>query len=614
MGTEGIELEQARRGADADPLAFTQDETFRAKGRGLNSIPVRFALMGVVVGSIAFALQYHFVFSDRVDDLSPGDIALIALTVCLPAVVTFFAARNLAGMIGALRTSTLAILKGEINRPVDVDCACEVGGLADSFRAMVARLNNNILRMNILAYTDSVTGLPNRTVVNHVLDLIKQNGMEKCRATMFFIDLDGFKRINDTFGHDAGDEMLRAASQRIVEHGFGIERGDLETCTTAFGELCQSCPSKLVFARFAGDEFVAILPGDLTKNEAGQIGQAIVKALDAPFPIFGNDIRIGASVGIACLDETVSDPRNLLVHADIAMYRAKEQGRNCVAFFDVELKAQVEERNLLEKELREALDRNELTVHFQPRICSRTHKVQGVEALARWDHPTRGMIPPDVFIPLAEQTGCMAQLGDTMLRLAARQAREWQQAGLRIPVAVNMSPAQFDSPELVADIIAILEDIQLDQDLLELEITETLAMRDFAASKRRIDNLRMVGLRIAIDDFGTGYSNLSQLSRLNIDIIKIDRSLVAGIGRNDKAEALLKATIGMAHALGLTVVAEGIEQVEQLHMLRGMGCDQVQGFYIAHPMPAEEFQSWNDRYARGGLDSVLDYMEARLAI
>lgn len=614
MGMEEGKLGANRPGADNDPLAFTRDEAFRAKGRGLNSIPVRFALMGIVVGFIAFALQFHFVFSDHAGDLSFGDIALIALTVCLPAVVTFFAARNLAGMIGALRTSTLAILNGEVDRPVDVDCACEVGGLADSFRAMVARLNNNILRMNILAYTDSVTGLPNRTVINHVLTLIDRDGVDTCPGSMFFIDLDGFKRINDTYGHDTGDEMLRAASQRIIEDGFGIDQTKLETCTTAFGELCQTCPTNLVFARFAGDEFVALLPGRWSKDEVGAIGESIVRALQAPFSVFGNDIRIGASVGIAHLDETVSDPRDLLVHADIAMYRAKEMGRNCVAFFDVGLKSQVDERAFLERELRDALDRDELMVHFQPRICSRTHKVLCVEALARWDHPTRGMIPPDFFIPLAEQTGCMAQLGDAMLRQACTHASQWQADGMVLPVAVNVSPAQFESDRLLPDVITVLEAVQLDQNLLELEITETLAMRDFAATKRRIDDLRRVGLRIAIDDFGTGYSNLSQLSRLNVDVIKIDRSLVAGIGRNQKASALLKATIDMAHALDLAVVAEGVEEFGQLNTMTAMGCDQMQGFYIAKPMSSGDLLEWYRRYEKGGLNSVFDEMEARLAI
>ena len=568
------------------------------KGRGLNSIPIRFALMSVVVGSIGFGLQFWFVLGSRLEGLGTGDWAILMVALCLPAGVTFFAARKLAGMIGALRNSTLAILKGDINSPVDVDCACEVGGLADSFRAMVARLNSNILRMNILAYTDSVTGLPNRAVINHVLELASKKGPEDCKGAMFFIDLDGFKRINDTFGHDAGDELLRQASLRIVEGGFGVRRDDLDSCTTAFGELCTICPTKLVFARFAGDEFVALLPGQHGRDELANVGQAILQALDQPFDVFGNEISIGASIGVATIDRGINDPRDLIVHADIAMYRAKENGRNCVAFFDVDLKERVAERAELEKDLRYALENDQLTLEFQPKLCTVTNAITGVEALARWHHPSKGVIVPDRFIPIAEKSGSMTKLGDSVLRLALAQARSWNENGQRIPVAVNVSPVQFESPDLVVDILSTLDDFDVDPELLELEITETLAMFDYRASKRRIDELRSHGVRVAIDDFGTGYSNLSQLARLSVDTIKIDQSLVNGIGQNSKAEAMLEATINMARALGYNIVAEGIETLEQLNALQVLGCNQIQGYFVAKPATASDLAVWlSDRGA-----------------
>ena len=593
-------------------LSLMADAGFQAKGRGLNSIPVRFALMGIIVGAIAFGLQYWFVFGDRLVGMSMSQWGTVALLLALPASVTFLAARKLAGMIGALRNSTLAILQGEINSPVDVDCACEVGALADSFRAMVARLNSNILRMNMLAYTDNVTNLPNRAVINHVLELARKKGPGNCKVSMFFIDLDGFKRINDTFGHDAGDELLRKTSLRIVEHGFGVPRDQLESCTTAFGELCTTCPSRLVFARFAGDEFVALLPGEREDAELEEFGRAIIAALHDPFEIFGNEVRIGASIGIATIDRGVEDPRDLLVHSDIAMYRAKEQGRNCFAFFDVNLKAKVAERAELEKDLRRALECDELSLNFQPKLCASTNAIVGVEALARWDHPNKGAISPNIFVPIAEQSGSIGKLGDRVLCLSALQSQAWSKTGLVLPVAVNVSPVQFESPELVREILRCLERFAIDPAMIELEITETLAMFDYAASKRRVDELRATGVRVAIDDFGTGYSNLSQLARLNVDTIKIDQSLVKGIGQNTKSEAMLEATINMAKALGHLIVAEGIETMEQLATLRALGCDQVQGFFVARPMTAIDLDAWMTSRNANGIGSMQNDLFLRL--
>lgn len=315
---------------------------------------------------------------------------------------------------------------------------------------------------------------------------------------------------------------------------------------------------------------------------------------------------------IATVDEKLEDPRDLLVHSDIAMYRAKETGRNCVAFFDVDLKAKVAERAELEDYLRLALQRNELALEFQPKLCARTNAVVGVEALARWFHPTRGAISPDTFIPIAEQSGSMGELGDVVLQLTTLQSAAWSRGGIELPVAVNVSPVRFESPDLVDDILQCLERGRIDPALIELEITETLAMFDYPASKRRVDELRATGVRVAIDDFGTGYSNLSQLARLNVDTIKIDRSLVSGIGQNAKSEAMLEATINMARALGHTIVAEGIENMEQFVALRELGCDHVQGFFVARPMTAIDLDAWMKSRSANGIGIMHDEISARI--
>nr|WP_280845041.1 EAL domain-containing protein [Neoroseomonas nitratireducens] len=500
----------------------------------------------------------------------------------------------MTGAILALRRSTDAIVQGDFNRPVDVDCACEVGGLADSFRAMIERLNSNILRMNVLAYTDPVTRLPNRAVISHVLGLVKTaQPPGGCKGALLFIDLDGFKRINDTHGHEAGDELLRRVADRIIGEGFGMSREEIDDCTTSFGELREVCPDRPVFARFAGDEFVVLLPGQDGEHVLAAQARGIIAALEAPFRIRGNEVHVGASIGVARLPADTEDPEQLLSYADIAMYAAKEAGRNQVRFFDASLRALAVDRARIEAELRHAIARDELSLHFQPKLDCRTLEPRGVEALLRWVHPTDGAIAPSRFIPVAEQSGQMAALGSAVLRMAIRQMRVWQDAGTPRRVAVNVSPVQLEQPGLVQEVLETLAAHGVAADWLELEITESMLMSTRTPTLARIERLRAAGVHVSIDDFGTGFSNLSQLARLPSDVLKMDRSLLEGIGSNPKAEAILQATVRMAHALGHRVVAEGIETEAQHAFLDGIGCDLVQGFLFARPMPAAEVDAWH---------------------
>ncbi len=563
-----------------------------AKGQGLNSIPIRFALLAAVCTAACVLALIHFVLPLRQTMATSEFCLVVLLTIAVPSLVTYAAARKLTGAILALRRSTDAIVQGDFNRPVDVDCACEVGGLADSFRAMIERLNNNILRMNVLAYTDPVTRLPNRAVISHVLGLVKTLPREGCRGALLFIDLDGFKRINDTLGHEAGDELLRRVADRIVGEGFGLSRAEIDDCTTSFGELRQSCPERVVFARFAGDEFVALLPG--MDDEAGLSAQArrIIAALETPFRIGGNEVHVGASIGVARMPFDTTDAEQLLSYADIAMYAAKEAGRNQVRFFDASLRALAVDRARIEAELRHAIGREELSLHFQPKLDCRTLEPQGVEALLRWVHPTDGAISPARFIPVAEQSGQMAALGSAVLRMAIRQMRDWQAAGTPRRVAVNVSAVQLEQAGLVREILDTLAAHGVAPHWLELEITESMMMSSRAATRARIEQLRAAGVHISVDDFGTGFSNLSQLARLPSDVLKMDRSLLEGIGTNPKAEAILQATVRMAHALGHRVVAEGIETEAQHAFLARIGCDLVQGYLFARPMPAAQCDAW----------------------
>ncbi len=565
-----------------------------AFGRGINSIPVRFALMSLVLGALCSGTLAYGLATPWANLASPGAlVAAVVLMAVLPAIITYLAASRLTGSIVALQRSTEAIASGDVDQPVDVDCACEVGGLADSFRKMVARLNANILRMNILAHTDLVTGLPNRVVVNHVLSLPSMQGAEGgCVGALFFIDLDGFKSVNDRFGHKTGDELLRQVSQRIITEGFGRTPQDIESCTTTFGELCQHCPRDLVFGRFAGDEFVAFLPGQASQDVLQGYADAILAAVRRPFQIFGNEIHVGASIGIARAPEDSPSAADLLGFADFAMYTAKDRGKNGVVFFDQELRALAQDKAELEKDLRAAIAAGSMELYFQPKVRASDLSVTGVEALLRWQHPTRGMVPPALFVAIAEKAGLMPALGRFVFRAAVNQHREWSRRGQLMPVAVNASALQFEDANFVPDLLAIIREAGVAPDMIEVEITETMVMADYASAAEKVRLLREAGLSVSVDDFGVGFSNLSQLSRLSVNALKIDRSLVMQIGLDRKAEAIILAVVGMAHAMELKTIAEGVETPQQAAFLRKAGIDAMQGYLLGLPMAPGHLEAW----------------------
>jgi two-component system CheB/CheR fusion protein len=566
------------------------------KGKGLNSIPVRFALMSAVLSGVCFVGEYFYL--NKITASGWGIFAVVATTIGLSATVTFLAADKMARGVRALRASTIALAEGDFDTAVNVECACEVGGLADSFRAMVDRFNRNILHMNILAYSDPITGLPNRAVITHILSLAGKASKDgDCQGALLFIDLDGFKRVNDVFGHEVGDELLRHVSARIIRDGFGVTRDDLENGTTGYGELCDSCPQGVVFARFAGDEFVALLPNELDQASLEKRVERIVGSFVEPFMIDGNEVRVGASVGIARMPIDTTDPDQLLGYADIAMYSAKEAGRGQYRFFDAALKEQIIERTQIETALRSAIETNALMLHFQPKVDTRTMELRGVEALVRWEHPEKGMIPPIKFISIAEDSGLILPLGSTILRLAIIQARAWFDQGTPIPVAINISPIQFEQPGFVEEILGMMKLFQIDPSLIEIEITESMAMSDVSASKMRLEQLQKAGVSVAVDDFGTGYSNLSQLARLSFNTFKIDKSIIDGIGETVASEAIVASTVQMARSLGYKVVAEGVETLTQAAFLTKIGCNQIQGYLIGRPMPAGELENWRRKRA-----------------
>jgi len=427
-------------------------------------------------------------------------------------------------------------------------------------------------QLHHLAYYDELTGLPNRTLfarlVDQALMVAQRNESAGC---VLFIDLNRFKRINDTLGRKIGDELLRQVAQRLRD----------------------ALRDEDVVARLSGDEFAVGLFDIRQHFEATTVAQKLQASLDAPFFIAGHDLRVGASIGISVYPQDGSEAETLLGLADIAMERAKKGDANpdrSVAFYSQDMNQGMQERMRIESGLRHALGNGELTLYFQPKFEIGSDRIVGAEALVRWVHPTRGIVPPGEFIPLAETTGLIVQVGEWVLEQACAQAAIWQRAGMPpFRLAVNVSAREFTAslPSRVADTLARY---QLDPSWLELEITESTLMHDFERVTAIMDRIHRLGVALSLDDFGTGYSSLSYLKRFPIDTLKIDRSFTTGIPNDPSDCAIAGTIISMAQQLRLRVIAEGVETVEQLAFLRESGCDEVQGYLYSKPLPSEEFE------------------------
>jgi len=441
-------------------------------------------------------------------------------------------------------------------------------------------------RIEQLAFYDPLTGLPNRALC---LDRLQQGIAAASRhgraLAVMFVDLDGFKHINDSLGHDAGDRLLQEAARRLT-----------------------SCVREAdTVARLGGDEFVVILD-EMTEEAAGMLARKLLGALRAPLAIDGHTLHVTCSIGIALYPRDATDARTLLRNADAAMYRAKQEERNAARFYTEEMNRKALERLALEEDLHRALERGEFLLHYQPRVDLVSGEITGFEALVRWRHPHKGLIPPDRFIPVAEETGLILPLGAWVLREACTQAVAWARQGLDPgSMAVNLSARQFRSPDLVDKMAGILRETGLAPGGLELEITESMVASHVEQAIATLDRLKALGVRLAIDDFGTGYSSLSQLKRFPVQVLKIDKSFIAGIPSDPDDATIVTAILSMAHAMHLDVVAEGVETEAQLAFLRRHGCDEMQGYFFSKPLPAEAAQALlaeGQRLAPDGADGV----------
>ncbi len=423
-----------------------------------------------------------------------------------------------------------------------------------------------------LALHDGLTGLPERSLFMDRLEhAIRRLDRRTSALALLFLDIDRFKAINDKYGHAAGDEALRVTTARLA---------------------AMLRPSDTI-ARFGGDEF-AVLCEDVTERGAAELAARVVKALGDPLRLDGRLVPTSTSVGVACTSSPTTEADALLHDADAAMYEAKENGRAQFVMFDHARRVRGLARVRRAEEMRTAVTNEELRVYFQPEVELRTDTTVGVEALVRWQHPRLGLVGPDEFIAIAERSGDIVELGEWVLRDACRQVAGWTSDPERDPsnVAVNISASQLAEPSLVDTVQRSLDESGLAPARLCLEITESVLMDDVPGSIKMLAALKALGIRLAIDDFGTGYSSLSYLRRFPVDVVKIDRSFVIGIGEDPAADAIVAAVINLSHALGLLVVAEGVENEDQLVAVRALGCDRAQGFYWSPPVPAEELGHW----------------------
>jgi diguanylate cyclase (GGDEF)-like protein/PAS domain S-box-containing protein len=426
------------------------------------------------------------------------------------------------------------------------------------------------LRINHLAFHDELTGLPNRRLFNQsIAEAIEENLSKEAPFAVMVLDIDRFKMINDSLGHTIGDQFLQEVSRRIMKAVDGHE---------------------VMLARMGGDEFTLLCRNYLSQETVERLASEIINCIQAPYRLKDSDFYVSASIGIALYPVHGLDDVQLLKNADTAMYEVKKKGKNDYQFFTTELDQKLLEKIELESDLRKAIERGELLLHYQPQIRAEDRAMVGIEALVRWEHPTKGLLSPGLFIPIAEETGIIYEMGTWVLREACQQMRQWHdEGGPLIPISVNLSSQQFHQPKLAEYIMAILKETGLEPAYLELEITESMMM-DATVSSSILNQLNEYGIRISLDDFGTGYSSLSYLKMFPIHKVKIDRSFIREITENNNDRAIVSTIIAMAQHLNMEVIAEGIETKDQLDILTDNSCQKIQGYYFSKPLSAVDVE------------------------
>ncbi len=522
-------------------------------------------------------------------------ITLVAILLTI-GLVFLSVKQHLISPIQKLAIAARRIGQGDLEVEIQRQSQDELGDLAEAFRDMRNDLRKSHEQVRFLAYHDSVTGLPNRLMFREYLqDVLSEAERNGRQAALLFLDLDNFKRVNDTLGHHAGDELLKELARRL---GACVRGNDL------VGQNLPECAPELV-ARLGGDEFIILLPGISDEDECAGVAERILDALDEPVILQSHEIRPSASIGITLYPRDGKDVSTLIKNADIAMYHAKSQGKKNYQYYSEKLDAGVARLIKMEARLRRAIEQGELLLEYQPVLDAKNLQVIGAEALVRWNDPQLGMVYPDVFIGLAEETGLIVPLGEWVLREACRQCSEWHRQGLdHLVMAVNLSAVQIRQSDILTTVTEVLEETGLPAHCLELELTETsiLAMGDTASAT--FDGMNQLGVALALDDFGTGYSSLVYLRGFSFDRLKIDRSFVRDIETDDDDAAICSAIIAMANKLGMKVTAEGVETDPQRIALNHWGCDHFQGYLFCKPVSSERFITYVKQHLRPTAEAI----------
>jgi len=574
------------------------EDRFQMLKEAIDSLPIT---TGITISDIHGKIVYVNAAEAEMHGYGPGELLGKNASVLAPRNLENSSPPLNLAKIGLWRRECLNIRKNGTEFPVQLSSialrhAAGAGclGLVTACDDITGRKDSEEL-IEYLAYYDTVTGLPNRVLLmdrlHQALALAQREGRV---VAVLFLDLDNFKDVNDTQGHEVGDKFLKEVAKRLS--------GCMRECDT--------------LARIGGDEFVLLLTSVLDEDGAASAARQVLSLFSQPIQIEGQQFYSSASIGIALYPDDGQDAESLLKCADAAMYHAKDEGKSNCQFFSCQINNRIMRRVSLENSMRQGIAQQEFSVHYQPQWNMENARLTGVEALLRWHGAEFGCVAPGEFIPIAEKSGLIFELGEMVLRTACLQAREWASAGHGdLKMAVNISGRQFRQPDFLQTVARIIRETGVAPGSLELEFTESVIMEKADKNIAGLRALKEMGVRLSIDDFGTGYSCLSYLKHFPIDTIKIDRSFIADIDRDNDDAAITEAIICMAHSLKLRVIAEGVENGRQMHYLRQHNCDEVQGFYLARPMPAAELTGFleSSRRESAPIRCMHEEMESRLS-
>jgi diguanylate cyclase (GGDEF)-like protein len=525
---------------------------------------------------------------DRIHLLYERGLYLILGYLAVGLLLAWGSGTLLSASIRQLRDAARRVALGHTDEALEIQSGiAEVSSLTRNLEFMRQELLRRGKELQTLAYYDGLTGLANRTLFNQSLsDALTISERNGTKLAVIYLDLDRFKRVNDTLGHAAGDQLLSSVATRLQEC---LRHDDLVA-------LANSDSSADSVARLGGDEFTILLPHVATDSDAGEVADRILETLCKPIAIGEHQVYATGSIGIALYPLDGMDAPTLLKNADTAMYHAKQRGKNSFHYYHDSMNVTAASRLDLESELHCAIERDQLVLFYQPQLVARSGELVGAEALIRWRHPVRGLLPPSEFIQLAEESGLIIPIGEWVIRTACAQLREWHAMKLpRLRISVNVSAQQFQQPSFVQTVARSIEEFGIPHGTLALEITETALMTNEEEAIRQLADLRSIGVELSIDDFGTGYSSLGYLKRFSVEALKIDRSFIQDIPENAHNAAIAKAILALARSLNLGVIAEGVETLQQRQFLIDHGCEEMQGYLISRPLPVEAFAEFVGR-------------------